>query len=60
MTTKPPPVPPANRSDKGPRSAPETATAQGRPSSQTKDPDKIGQAGNSKVNTTHQGYQQDR
>ena len=37
-----------------------TATAQGRSSSQTKDPDKIGQAGNSKVNTTHQGYQQDR
>lgn len=33
MTTKPPPVPPANRSDKGPGSAPETATAQGRSSS---------------------------
>jgi hypothetical protein len=28
--------------------------------SQTKDPDKIGQAGNAKVNTTNQGYQQDR
>ncbi|CAO4156340.1 hypothetical protein LPLAFNJD_LOCUS4669 [Methylorubrum aminovorans] len=60
MSTKPPPVPPANRSDKGPGSAPETASVQGQASSQTKDPDKIGQSGNSKVNTTNQGYQQDR
>ncbi|SDO24873.1 MULTISPECIES: hypothetical protein [Methylobacterium] len=60
MTTKPPPVPPANRSDKGPGSATEAPLSQGRAGSQTKDPDKVGQAGNSKVNTTNQGYQQDR
>ena len=41
--------------------APQTNRHHGGPgSSQTKDPDKIGQAGNSKVNTTNQGYQQDR
>jgi hypothetical protein len=60
MTTKPPPVPPANRSDKGPGSATEAPVSQGRTGAQTKDPDKVGQAGNTKVNTTNQGYQQDR
>ncbi|WP_336488425.1 hypothetical protein [Methylobacterium nigriterrae] len=60
MTTKPPPVPPANRSDKGPGSAQPAPAASGSANAQTKDPDKIGQAGNAKVNTTHQGYQQDR
>ncbi|WP_264050800.1 hypothetical protein [Methylobacterium flocculans] len=60
MTAKPPPVPPANQSDKGPGSAPETPVATGAKGSQTQNPDKVGQAGNSKVNTTHQGYQQDR
>ena len=60
MTAKPPPVPPANQSDKGPGSAAPAPVAQGQGSSQTKNPDKVGQAGNSKVNTTHQGYQQDR
>ncbi|MFE1600872.1 hypothetical protein [Methylobacterium sp. ID0610] len=60
MTAKPPPVPPANQSDKGPGSAQGAPTELGKGGSQTKDPDKIGQAGNSKVNTTNQGYQQDR
>ncbi|MDR7039281.1 MULTISPECIES: hypothetical protein [Methylobacterium] len=60
MTAKPPPVPPANRSNKGPGSATEAPVSQGQASSQTKDPDKVGQSGNSKVNTVHQGYQQDR
>lgn len=61
MTAKPPPVPPANVSDKGTGSAPEVPVSTGlKGQSQTKDPDKIGQAGNSKVNTTNQGYQQDR
>ncbi|AWN40053.1 hypothetical protein U8607_16625 [Methylobacterium durans] len=60
MTTKPPPVPPANQSHKGPGSATEAPRSQGQGSAQTKDPDKVGQSGNSKVNTTHQGYQQDR
>lgn len=60
MTTKPPPVPPANRSVKGPGSATEALSAQGQAGTQSKDTDKVGQAGNAKVNTTHQGYQQAR
>ena len=60
MTNKPPPVPPANRSDKGPGSATEAPLSQGRAGTQAKDPDKVGQAGNSKVDTTNQGHQQDR
>ncbi|KMO41038.1 hypothetical protein VQ02_06555 [Methylobacterium variabile] len=61
MTASPPPVPPANRSDKGPGSAERAPTETGpKGSGQAKDPDKVGQAGNSKVNTTNQGYQQDR
>ncbi|WP_375409472.1 hypothetical protein [uncultured Methylobacterium sp.] len=61
MTTKPPPVPPGNVSHKGPGSAPDVPLSTGpKGQSQTKDPDKIGQAGNSKINTTNQGYQQDR
>lgn len=61
MTAKPPPVPPGNRSDKGPGSAEAAPVSTGpKGDAQPKDPDKVGQAGNSKVNTTHQGYQQDR
>ncbi len=61
MTASPPPVPPANRTDKGPGGADRAPTETGpKGSGQTRDPDKIGQAGNSKVNTTNQGYQQDR
>ena len=60
MTAKPPPVPPANQSDKGPGSAPDAPVATGGKGDQAQNPDKVGQAGNSKVNTTHQGYQQDR
>ncbi|UMY16589.1 hypothetical protein MMB17_18140 [Methylobacterium organophilum] len=59
MTTAPPPVPPANRSDKGPGSAAPAPKETGRPNPGA-DPDKTGQAGNAKVNTTHQGHQQDR
>lgn len=58
MSTKPPPVPPANQSHKGPGSA-ETApkdTGEAAPTN----PDKTGQQGNTKVNTTHSGHQQDR
>ncbi len=36
------------------------AKRQGQAGTQSKDPDKVGQAGNAKVNTTHQGYQQAR
>jgi hypothetical protein len=60
MTAKPPPVPPANRSSKGPGSSTAAPLSQGQGGSQTQNPDKVGQAGNSKVNTVHQGYQQDR
>ncbi|WP_455989155.1 hypothetical protein [Methylorubrum extorquens] len=60
MTSKAPPVPPAQRSDKGTGSVQAAPLSQGHSGSQTQNPDKVGQAGNSKVNTTHQGYQQDR
>lgn len=60
MTAKSSPVPPANRSDKGPGSTAPAPTETAKAGSQTKDADKIGRSGNSKVNTTHQGYQQDR
>ncbi|MET7243398.1 hypothetical protein ABZT49_08505 [Methylobacterium sp. EM32] len=61
MTASPPPVPPGNRSDKGPGSAERAPTETGpKGTGQTADPDKVGQSGNSKVNTTHQGHQQDR
>ncbi|TXM67274.1 hypothetical protein FV222_02640 [Methylobacterium sp. WL103] len=61
MTTKPPPVPPANRSDKGPGSAPKVPLSTApKGAAQSQNPDKVGQAGNAKVNTTNQGYQQDR
>ena len=58
MSNQPPPVPPANRSDKGPGSA------EGAPKDTTKsapvDPGKTGQQGNTAVNTTNKGHQQDR
>jgi hypothetical protein len=61
MSSKMPPVPPGNRSPKGPADDHAPVQAQGGPDNPQKaNPDKIGQAGNSKVNTTHQGYQQDR
>lgn len=62
MSRKMPPVPPDNRSRKGPGSDPKSADAAA--SSQDKHAP-INQAeqdrhGNVKQNTTHQGYQQDR
>ena len=60
MTAKPPPVPPANQSDKGLGSAKAAPTAEGKGGTQTPNPDTVGQAGNTKVNTVHQGHQQDR
>lgn len=60
--SKLPPIPAQNRSDKGP-GEPDHGKRQdvrqhdqGRPSN----PDSQGQQGNTKINTTHQGYQQDR
>ena len=61
MSSKMPPIPPESRSPKGsggPAKQMEAGQEVGNP--QKANPDKIGQAGNSKVNTTHQGYQQDR
>ncbi|HET8726957.1 MAG TPA: hypothetical protein VFO41_05545 [Alphaproteobacteria bacterium] len=61
MSNRTPPVPPASRSDKGPGDTgdPQDRTTDDRTMANT-NPDKIGHQGNSKVNTTNQGYQQDR
>ena len=62
MTSKPPPVPPANRSDKG-RPSSGTEEADLVETGQRPVPDNLEQQdrqGDIKQNTTHQGYQQDR
>ena len=55
-----PPVPPANRSDKGPGdakpAAPDTSKKKGPPDNLAQQ----GRQGNINQNTHHQGYQQDR
>lgn len=61
MSAKPPPVPPQNQSPKGtgdPNVPPVDDSVHGRTSPLK--PDQQGQSANTKVNTTHQGYQQDR
>ena len=61
MSSKAPPVPPAAQSPKGtgdPKSVNLKEAAPG--GNASTDPDKRGQQGNTKQNTTHQGYQQDR
>lgn len=61
MTKQMPPVPPAGRSDKGPGSSPEVEADTGGPNrGVAENADQQGRTGNSKINTTHQGYQQDR
>jgi len=63
MTHKPPPVPPENRSPKGPGSDNNvpTDTASGkRDADRQRHLGEQGRQGNIKQNTTHQGYQQDR
>lgn len=63
MTQKPPPVPPDQRSPKGPQSetrAPADTTTHGVAASVPDNVDQQGRQGNSKQNTTNQGYQQDR
>ena len=60
MTAKQPPVPPANRSKKGAGEGGKPMLQQTERSASAPDPDKQGQQGNTKVNTTHQGLQQDR
>ena len=62
MSKHMPPVPPANRSDKGPGSAPDSAKSDAG-GQQRKPPNNLaeqGRQGDIKQNTTHQGYQQDR
>ena len=60
MSSKMPPVPPANRSRKGPgdANAPPKDSTPDKQASQNLD--QQGRHGNIKQNTTHQGYQQDR
>jgi hypothetical protein len=60
MSSKPPPVPDENRSHKGPGDSGSVKKGEDPHFTEEKNPDKLGQQGNSKVNTTNQGYQQDR
>ena len=66
MSTKMPPVPPAERSDKGPGSDPETSRDTTPRESPPKagrvpeQPDQQGQTGNTSQNTHNVGYQQAR
>lgn len=59
--SKPPPVPPDNQSHKGPGD-PKSGNAHQAHSGKDHagNPDQQGQQANTKQNTTHQGYQQDR
>lgn len=61
--SKQPPIPPANRSNKGPGEADHKQRDQARnqqAQSRPNDPANTGQQGNTRINTTHQGHQQDR
>jgi hypothetical protein len=59
MSSRPPPVPSDNRSHKG-AGEPGAVSAGAKKPDLAENPEKKGQQGNTKVNTTHQGYQQDR
>jgi hypothetical protein len=60
--TKAPPVPPDNRSPKGPTTKPDVHNERSRPETETRkvNPAQQGQRANIRQNTTNQGYQQDR
>jgi hypothetical protein len=64
MSKSLPPVPPAGRSNKGPGSSPEENTQADMAARENrKVPENLAEQdrqGNTKQNTTHQGYQQDR
>ena len=60
MTSRPPPVPPDQRPKNAPVDATKKASAVTGEAGQVDNPDKRGQTANTKINTTHQGYQQDR
>jgi hypothetical protein len=57
---KMPPVPPANRSPKGPGASPEVDTDTSVPNPKPSNLNEQGRQGNIAQNTTNQGYQQDR
>lgn len=60
MTKKPPPVPPANRSPKGPGGAPEVPVDESKHGGRPENLREQGAQGNISQNTTNHGYQQDR
>lgn len=60
MTSRPPPVPQQNRSDKGVGDHARPPVADPGNPDKSIDPDRKGQQGNSRINTSHQGHQQDR
>ncbi|MCZ4089993.1 MULTISPECIES: hypothetical protein [Sinorhizobium] len=60
MSSRPPPIPPENRSGKGTGEPATNASVESKKPETPSDPEKKGQQGNTKINTTHQGYQQDR
>jgi hypothetical protein len=60
MTNRAPPVPPANRSSKGPGDAPEVPTDTSKRKQAPENLGEQGRQGNISQNTTNQGYQQDR
>jgi hypothetical protein len=63
VSKAPPPVPPANRNSKAPGESEVAGKSKDQTpvdSGQALNPDQKGQAANTKQNTTHQGYQQDR
>jgi hypothetical protein len=59
--SKQPPIPPANRSDKGPgEPGHHSDSHKAKPAERPDNTASQGQQGNTKINTTHQGHQQDR
>ena len=60
MTRHQPPVPPENLSPKGPNDVRESASDDAKIDQRKRDPSKQGRQGNTRINTTHQGDQQDR
>ena len=59
--SKEPPIPPANRSDKGPGEPAHHGDGHSaKPNERPANTASQGQQGNTKINTTHQGLQQDR
>ncbi|OWV81998.1 hypothetical protein ATY77_01760 [Rhizobium sp. R634] len=60
MSSRLPPVPADNVSQKGTGKPAKTKAEDAAMAGGDESPDKKGQQGNTKINTTHQGYQQDR